>query len=320
MGIKNRLVKKNSRKDIIKISSNSMTYPKVSIIILNWNNYEDTKECLLSLDKITYPNYEVIVVDNGSVDGSTPKIQKEFPRHKYIYNKENLGFTEGNNIGMEYAMKKGTDFVLVLNNDITVENGFLESLVDIALKNPDAGIVGPAVYFYHEPEKLSPTGGKINYWRINNKVYDLARPMEMDWIFGCCLLIKREVIETIGYFYVPFFLSYEDTDYCVRAKKTGFKIVCEPRSKIWHKIGTTIKKNPVYFYYYFYRNKLLFIKRNAPFYIKFLFYFYFSLYLIFRIIEKLVKKDTLIAFAMKDALFDFWSGNFGKKRKFIKKT
>ena len=126
-------------------------YPKVSIIILNWNNYEDTKECLLSLDKITYPNYEVIVVDNGSIDGSTLKIQKEFPQHKYIYNNDNLGFTEGNNIGMEYAMKKGTDFVLVLNNDITVENGFLESLVDIALKNPDAGIVGPAVYFYHEP-------------------------------------------------------------------------------------------------------------------------------------------------------------------------
>ena len=296
-----------------------LNYPKVSIIILNWNNYEDTKECLLSLDKITYPNYEVIVVDNGSIDGSTLKIQKEFPQHKYIYNNDNLGFTEGNNIGMEYAMKKGTDFVLVLNNDITVENGFLESLVDIALKNPDAGIVGPAVYFYHEPEKLSPTGGKINYWRINTKVYDSVKPTEMDWVYGCCLLVKKEVINKIGYFYTPFFISYEDVDYCVRAKKAGFKVIYEPKSRIWHKSGNSLKKSPTSYYYYFNRNKLLFIKRNAPVCIKYFFYFYFSSYLIFRILEKLIKRDTVAAFAIKDALIDFWTENFGKQKKLSRK-
>lgn len=292
---------------------------KVSIIILNWNNYKDTKECLLSLDKITYPNYEVIVVDNGSIDGSTLKIQKDFPQHKYIYNKDNLGFTEGNNIGMKYAMKKGTDFVLILNNDVVVEKNFLESLVDIALRNPDVGIVGPAIYFYREPEKLSRTGCKINYWRINTKVYDSVESAEMDWVYGCCLLVKKEVINKIGYLYEPYFLSYEDVDYCVRAKKAGFKIIYEPKAKIWHKSGTTLKNISSSYHYYFNRNKLLFIKRNAPVYIKYFFYFYFSLYLIFRILEKLIKKDTSAAFIIKDSLIDFWMGNFGKK-KFQSKT
>lgn len=291
-----------------------MTYLKVSIIILNWNNYKDTKECLESLKKISYSNYEVIIVDNGSENDSTQKLQKEFPQHTYLYNKDNLGFTGGNNIGMEYAIKAGTDFVLVLNNDVIVANNFLELLVNIALKNPNIGIVGPAIYFYREPKKLSPTGGKINYWRINNKVYDLAKPMEMDWIFGCCLLIKREVIETIGYFYVPFFISYEDVDYCVRAKRTGFKVIYEPKARIWHKSGTSLKKVSIFYYYYFNRNKLLFIKRNAPIYIKYFYYFYFSLYLIFRILEKIIKKDTSAALAIKDSLIDFWMGNFGKKK------
>lgn len=88
-----------------------MTYPKVLIIVLNWNNYEDTKECLESLEKIIYSNHEVIIVDNASTDKSTQKIQKEFPQHTYLYNKDNLGFTGGNNVGMEYAIKKGTDFI-----------------------------------------------------------------------------------------------------------------------------------------------------------------------------------------------------------------
>jgi len=291
-----------------------MHYPKVSVIILNWNNYRDIKECLLSLDKITYPNYEMIIVDNGSIDGSTLKIQKDFPQHKYIYNKDNLGFTEGNNIGMEYAMKKGTDFVLILNNDVIVEKNFLELLVDIALKNWDVGIVGPAIYFYHEPEKLSPTGCEINYWRINTKVYYSAEPAEMDWVYGCCLLVKKEVINKIGYFYKPYFISYEDVDYCVRAKKAGFKVIYEPKARIWHKSGTSLKKISNSYYYYFNRNKLLFVKRNAPVYIKYLFYFYFSSYLIFRIIEKLIKKDAPVAFTIRDGLIDFWMGNFGKKK------
>lgn len=296
-----------------------MNYPKVSIIILNWNNYEDTKECLLSLDKITYPNYEVIVVDNGSIDGSTLKIQKEFPQHKYIYNKDNLGFTGGNNVGMEYAVKNGADYVLVLNNDVILEKNFLDVLVNLALKDPKNGIIGPAIYFYRQPEKLSPTGGKINYWRINNKVYDVARPMEMDWIFGCCLLIKREVIETIGYFYVPFFLSYEDVDYCVRARKAGFKVIYEPRAKIWHKSGTSLKKASTSYYYYFNRNKLLFMKRHAPAYVKYLFYFYFSLYLLIRIAGKFIEKDSSAALTIKDSFIDFWTGRFGKKENLSKK-
>lgn len=285
---------------------------KVSIIVLNWNNYEDTKECLESLKEITYSNYEIIIVDNGSKDGSTQRLQKEFPEHTYIYNKQNLGFAGGNNVGIKYAVKKNADHILILNNDVIVERSFLEPLVE-DIKSEEVGIVGPAIYFYNKPEKLYSAGRKINYWKgTTAELIPFWKVREVDSIAGCCTLIKKGVIKKIGYFYEPYFLNLEETEYCLRAKKAGLQVLCEPRSKIWHRIRSTIDKIPATQYYYFYRNKLLFTKRNAPSYVKYLFYFYFSFYLIYRSLEKLVKRDRMAAFSIRNALIDFWKGNFGK--------
>jgi hypothetical protein len=292
-----------------------MTYPKVSIIILNWNGLKDTIECLESLKKITYPNYEVIVVDNGSRGNDADILEEKYGDYiKVIRNKENLGFAGGNNIGIKYALKRGSEFFLILNNDVVVEKNFLEFLVEDLLENEKIGIIGPANYNYYRPEEIISLGRKINYWK--GSAIDLYSPKNLtkiDSLVGCCLLFKKEVIDKIGFFYEPYFLNFEETEYCLRAKKVGFKIASQPNSKIWHKVGGVLNKTPALTNYYYYRNKLLFMKRNAPFYIKYPFYFYYSFYLIFRSIKSLIERNRTIAFSFINALTDFWRGNFGKR-------
>lgn len=285
--------------------------PKVSIIVLNWNNYGDTKECLESLAGLIYPNYEVIVVDNGSEDGSTRKLQKEFLQYVYIYNSSNLGFTGGNNVGIKYALDRGADYVFILNNDMIVEKDFLRPLVEV-MQNKKTGIVGPATYRYPEKEKLYTAGQSRNYWTGGVKELKLTESREVESLGGA-YLIRKEVIDAIGYFYEPYFLNLDETDYCFRARRAGFRVVCQPKSKIWHKVSVTMNKIPAAAAYYYYRNKLLFTRRNAPLYVKYPFYVYFSLYLIFKSTEKLVKGDRMLALAIRKALFDFWQGNFGKR-------
>jgi len=286
--------------------------PKVSIIVLNWNNFKDTKECLESLEKISYPNHEIIVVDNGSQDGSTRRIQKEFPDYIYIYNDKNLGFGEGTNVGMKYALKRGTDYVFYINNDMIVDKAFLEPLVQ-AMRNERAGLVGPATYHYFQREKIYSAGIHLNFWKTKIKDYKFTGKLREVDSLGGVFLIKKEVIDKIGYFYEPYFLNLEETDYCFQAKKAGFKIFCEPKSKIWHKVGKTLRRIPATATYYYYRNQLLFIKRSNPFYLKYPLYLYWHLYLSLRFIEKSLKGEKKIAFAIKRALIDFWTGNFGKK-------
>lgn len=291
-----------------------MNYPKVSIIVLTWNNYTDTKECIESLVKITYPNYEIVVVDNGSQDGSIQKIHLEFPNLTYIFNKENLGFTGGNNVGMKYAVESGTEFLLVLNNDTTVKNDFLEPLVEDMLHDEKIGIIGPIIYYYDAPEQLYAAGRRLVFWRRNPKEFNLFRDKEeIDGVIGCCMLIRKELIKKIGYFCEQYFLGWEEVDYCLQAKKAGYRIVCEKKSEIWHKSRRTLNKVPVLEAYYSSRNKLLLTKRTAFFPFKYIFYAYFSLYIIFKVFEKTVSREKIMASAYRNALVDFWQGNFGKK-------
>jgi len=284
--------------------------PKVSIVVLNWNNYADTKECLESLEKITYSNCEIIIVDNGSIDGSTSKIQQEFPKHTYIYNKTNLGFTGGNNAGMKYAVKNGSDYVFWINNDMIVDPDFLEPLVQAGEKG--AGIIGPVTYCYPEKDKIYTAGEDLRFLGLGIKRYrELGKAREVDFVGGA-FLVKREVMEKIGYFYEPYFLNHEETDFCFRAKRAGFRVFYEPKSKIWHKVGKTLKKTPVQSTYYYYRNKLLFLKRNYRL-MKYPLYLYWNLYLLARFLEKSIRGDKSLAFAIEQAQIDFWKCRFGKR-------
>lgn len=294
-------------------------YPRVSIIVLNWNGWRDTIECLESVYQITYPNYDVIVVDNGSSDESIEKIKEycegkikveskffeyssenkpikiiEYTREEaeagggkeeeisklpsnrkliLIKNEKNYGFAEGNNIGIRYALKAlNPDYVLLLNNDTVVDREFLGELVRVAEQNKVVGVVGPIIYFYDRPTMIQSMGGKINMWtgrrkhiaRIGNNKDDI---MEVDFVPGTCLLIKKEVIKRVGMLDKEYFAYVEDIDWCFRIKQQGYIIITVLKSAIWHKGSKSTGGgfNPTV-QYYMARNNFLFMKKNAKLY------------------------------------------------------
>jgi GT2 family glycosyltransferase len=246
------------------------SHPKVGIIILNWNGKEHTIECLESLQKITYPNFEIILVDNGSTDGSVEHFKKNFHDIYIIENKINLGFAEGNNIGIKYALGRGADYVLLLNNDTIVDRDFLTELVKIGESDPDIGIVGPMIYSYDHPRIIQSAGMDVKKITGNSVIigcdeYDhhQFKLSEKNFISGCAILIRRNVINKIGGLDPAYFAYWEDTDLCFRAKKNNFKIYFTPDSRIWHKgsasMGGYLNEKAYYFYvrnstYYFYKN------------------------------------------------------------------
>mgnify|MGYP003331941202 CR=1 FL=1 len=221
--------------------------PLVYIILVNWNGKNDTLECLSSLQKVTYTNFKVLVVDNASGDGSVEAIRKEFSNIELITNKENLRFSGGNNVGIQYALNNNAELVLLLNNDTTVEPNFLSELITISEKNKNVGIVGAKIFYYTNKKRLWYAGGTINFKtgmskhrgirEVDTKKYDNVE--EVDYITGCCMLLKREVVEKVGMLDESYFIYGEDADWCLRAKNAGYKLMYAPSAIVYHKVSVS---------------------------------------------------------------------------------
>ena len=246
--------------------------PRVVIIILNWNGKEDTIECLESLKQITYPNYEILLVDNGSTDGSVGCFRERYPGMEIIENGANLGFAEGNNVGIRRAMDEGVDYVLLLNNDTVVDPEFLGELVKVAEGDERIGIVGPKIYYYDykgRKDVIWFAGGKINWYTLS--IYNIGmkqtdcerfdRIKRTDHVTGCAMLIKTIVLQHVGLLDTTYILFIEDTDLCVRSLLDQWNIVYVPRSKVWHKVAKSTSKIKVLPIYFFVRNKIIFAKK-----------------------------------------------------------
>ncbi len=235
-----------------------MNQPKVSIITLNWNGLEDTIECLESLKKITYSNYEVIVVDNGSKGNDAQVLEEKFGGYIHlIKNDRNYGFYGGANIGMRYALNNSyPDYLLLLDNDTVVDPEFLTEMVKVAEADPSIGMAGAKIYYYDEPDRLHYYGGKIDLWGmvanpfvlsiireriLGRKEFDRGQHdsiKETEWMVFWCALIRRESLESIGLFEGrPFheYAQYAEIDYFIRAREAGIKTVYIPKAKVWHK-------------------------------------------------------------------------------------
>lgn len=221
--------------------------PIVYIIVLTWNGKKDTLECLSSLQRVSYPNTHIILVDNASTDRTIEAVRRDFPHAHCIRNERNLRYSGGNNVGMQYALTQGADYVLLLNNDTVVDPPFLDHLIQTAESSELVGIVGPMIYYHNSPKKIWFAGGIIRWWQgwiehrgireTNNGQYSTTE--QTDYVTGCCLLVKRSVIEKIGFLDERYFMYGEDVDYCVRASRAGFKIFFEPNARIWHKISVS---------------------------------------------------------------------------------
>jgi GT2 family glycosyltransferase len=244
-----------------------MIPPKVTIVILTWNNKDDTIECLDSLSSLTYANFDIVLVDNGSTDGSVACINARFPDLVIIANEKNLGFAEGNNVGITYALTKGVEYVLILNNDTLVEPGFLQALIEVAESDPRIGIVGPKIAHHNNPAKIWSTGGRVSLFRgLSTNSHENCRGIKIvDYVSGCALLIKTETIKRVGLFDKDYFLYYEDSDLNFRAQLQGYLSIVNCDTTILHKTGASlIVRDPIY--YYVPRNRLLFMKKHGRWY------------------------------------------------------
>jgi len=264
-------------------------WPKVSIIILNWNNYKISKACVNSLEKITYPNYDIVIVDNGSSDNSGKKLQKELPHCKVILNDKNLGFARGCNVGIRYAMEKGADYVLLLNNDsIIEEKSFLEPAIKAAEGDNRIGLISGKIYYQRNPKKIWYAGGYISLLRGQAIVPGLCKldkgqfdkDIEVGFTTCALLLIKRKVLEKVGLLPEEYFFGQEEWDYSLTVRRAGYKLYYVHNFSCYHKAdGSHSNSDPKYIYNS-YRNKLIFQQKFLPSIVwpfwKLFFIFYFK--------------------------------------------
>ena len=235
---------------------------KIFVLILNYNGKDIVLKCLNSLRRIRTP-FQIVVLDNGSTDGSVSSIKRHFSNVTIIENKRNLGFAAGMNLGIKYALQREASHVLLLNPDTESENDFILPLV----KN-GADIVAPVIKFMRNGRTVFDLGGYVNFWigrtqhlEVNNK--ESIRPYSPDYVSGACMLIRREVFKEIGFFDQRFFLYFEDTDFCLRAKGSGFAVAVEPRSVIVHNLKEG-KMKPIFQNLHLLRSNLIFINKHVP--------------------------------------------------------
>lgn len=287
----------------------SPVQPLVSVITLNWNGLEVTTELLRSIQKHnTYPNIEVIVVDNASTVDPTPALSLVYPGLKLIRNQQNLGFSAGNNVGIRAA--KG-DYLFIINNDTEFTPGLIEGLLEVFSKYPDAGIASPKFHYFFHKGTIEYAGYQsVNIFTGRNGMIGCKEKdegqyneiMPTHYAHGGAMMVPRKVIEEVGLLHEGFFLYYEEFDWCNQIKKKGYKVYYQPKSLIYHKESMTTGKESPLKTYYITRNRILYMRRNVPLPGLLVFLAYFALFTI--------PKNTLqfVLKKQKDHLRSFWKG------------
>jgi GT2 family glycosyltransferase/protoporphyrinogen oxidase len=220
--------------------------PLVIAVVLAWNNYSDTRECLQTISASDYPNLQIILVDNGSEDATPERVRQEFPNITMIENGQNLGVPAGYNIGFKRALKSGADYVLMLNNDVSVPPEMLTALVKIAETDPETGIVMPKILYYGSNSDVWSSGGKYRAFPpailMTDKNPAAADTLRMiEFAPSCGLLIHRRAFEQAGLFDPGYLFMFDDWDFSQRVRANGLKIWYTPTTHLWHKVSRTTK-------------------------------------------------------------------------------
>ncbi len=249
--------------------------PLVVAVVLTWNEYAETAECLRSLANATYPRLEVILVDNASDDGSGERLRGEFGGIRTIRLSENRGYSAGNNAGIRSAMERGADYILIMNNDVAVTPDFLEPLVEVAGRAPENGLVTGKVYYKSDPTKIYSAGGYISLWKcsgVNGRQWEReAEPdpsegeSEISFANGCLVLVRRSVFEECGLLAEHFFLYFDDIEFSRRVAPK-FKMFYTPLSRVYHRSGAGVgwgSYTTTYLYHHT-RSRVLAFRDDGP--------------------------------------------------------
>ena len=208
---------------------------KLAIIIVNWKQYDLTKKCLLSINKTKFNNYKIILVDNESSEKKLNVFLNDFNNLKVIQNKLNLGFGVANNQAITYALDNNYDYVMLLNNDTEVDQNFISPLINCIEKNNSIGGVQPLIMNYNKRDSIWSAGGYLNKFFGNTTTNkSLEKKLDLDWITGCCMLLKTEVIKKTKLLDENFFAYYEDVDWSLRIKDLGYSLQLVETSLIYH--------------------------------------------------------------------------------------
>ena len=289
-------------------------YPKIAVILLNWNSFEHSSNCIQSLQLCDYPNFEIIVVDNGSVDGSGDLLKTSFPKIILISSPTNEGFAAGNNRGFGYAIEQQFQYAIMLNNDVFVEPDFLSLLVNYMELNPDAGAIQPKIFFNHDRKKIWNGGSYFLGWLgwtyskryMRREGVLQSQFQQVDWITGCAFMIRTSILKETGQLKESFFAYYEDVELSFRIRLKGFKLIFHPQSVIYHIAGSANKSkvkgkegfaNPIV-HYFNSRNHIWFLRLWTKWYqwpstLFVLFFYYLSIMFYFAVRGRMVKLKSV---------------------------
>jgi GT2 family glycosyltransferase len=248
--------------------------PHVAVVVLSFNRCEDTIACLESLRRLRWERLTVFVVDNASTDGTLEAVRRGFPEIVLIHSDENLGFPEGNNLGLRAAFVAGADYALLLNNDTIADEGLVEALVGEARRRPDAGALCPMITYVDPPDRIWYAGARFDPRAIHNGrhtgygerdtgQYHAVR--EIGRATGAAMLIPRAVVEEVGYMDGRLFLQVEDVEWSLRMRAAGYRILFVPHGRVWHHVSVASggERAPDTAYYEI-RNTLEVCSRYAP--------------------------------------------------------
>lgn len=242
--------------------------PQIAVVIVTWNGLEDTVHCLTALRRATTPDLRIILVDNGSRDGTVAAVSRYFPEVVVIANPENRGYVAANNQGIAWALFEGADWILLLNNDVEVTPDAIAELLRVGEQVPDAGILGPRMQRTLRPDIID-LGGDFDFrWgTVNLRRYEPALAkrdwLDIDYVWGCALLVRAAVLREIGLLDPVYVAYFEDADLCLRARKAGYRTVVALRADVLHKVGGSGEKRYLWQTYYRVRNHVLFFLRYA---------------------------------------------------------
>lgn len=314
----------------LETGSNNMSL--VSVIIINWNQAMMTKDCILSLQESDYEKIKVIIVDSGSTDNSVEEIRNTFNGIEVIELGENLGYSDGNNVGIRSAIRNGTDYVLLLNNDTTVDSKMISNLVQVADSDPRIGIVGPTQFYFDRPDIIWGAANYVNWSRgstirsfmdeafdKNGSQENSSDIIDADYIDTCAALVRREVFEEAGLLDTKYFINFDDADLGLRTNKAGYRVVYSPNGKMWHKVSAAMGQASPATTYYMTRNQLLFFSQHAKGWNRISAF----LSIVFRTVRTIIAWSIKPRYSQDDlyrrrrdanffALRDFMFGRFGK--------
>jgi GT2 family glycosyltransferase len=267
--------------------------PEVAVITINFRGASDTIECIESLLEQDHPSFRIFVIDNASGDDSVESIERwggklgdafiSIPPEKaelvshaarvvLIRAPENLGFAGGNNLGMKVAKNWEPKYFWLVNNDTVQDKSALSALAEVAGADEGAGMVCSKVLYHQRPDTIESLGSRLiiplgvfRHIMQGKKDSDApASPSEVPFIYGCSFLVKAELVRQVGPMEEKYFLLREESDWCLRARRLGWRAYCAPGSRVWHKVTSTMGKRSNIFFYYVTRNTLLFMKEHYP--------------------------------------------------------